>query len=255
MTIFSIAFCMLCLSACQDDGSDNPSTTPASTLPDQSRALAQTAMQAVYQNQRTPNNFYQETSPPAGVFITIQHVRMSDISSSTSTHRVCANDMPEAAIYANQAALTRNITAPVISAQEMPFYFEFLRAPNSSNWILQRVFKCGMYDESAGEYEQTPFDNAAYQQLIEYLWFFSPANNYGYAVIQTSNNSDAQFSTVSLLQVELQAAAGANGCDRIKITKRTYILNLATRQIGLEVTDVLSVDARFNGQSASLCNA
>lgn len=231
--------------------------------------LASTAMDAIYNNKRTPNGFYSEPAPDPSVFQTVLHIKNTDImtagsyDNSTPRYELCSNDFSEALNWSNLAGAA---LGSLVSNSDNTLYFQFTRSPIGSPNIsnVQRVLKCGMIDRSMldirntgnnwGNYIQTPQNIVQLKQLIEYLWTFSPANSYGHAVLSSNISSlDNKF----LLEMSearlLTAAAIGSNCDRIDVYKVAYNTDKVSGAVEISETLDNSFFSYFDGFSFSQC--
>jgi hypothetical protein len=260
----------LLLCACGGGGGDS-SVTPTVQTASVSAGITQTNSQIaalIYtDSQRTPTGFYTENVPVFAGYVATSHLKTTDINSSAVLHyEVCSDDFNQALQWSDTANSVSGDNATLTGNDSTERYFEFdrLRAGTPQGYLRQRVYKCAYLSRStvdlqassgdAGILNARPMDAATLKTLSEYLWQFTPYNNFGNVVLSSSgavgNNSLAH----SLIIASLTRASSSGSCDAIDVATWKHSLDTTTGDLTLSVTPLFSFHAQESNGAVSVCN-
>jgi hypothetical protein len=131
--------------------------------------------------------------------------------------------------------------------------------------VRQRVFKCSYVDRTtanlkadegaAGQLNLRPLTAAELRTFSEYLWSFTPYNNYGHAVLKSEAGSAGATLTHTLYIASLAAHGTSSTCDRVDVVAWRHRLDSSTGALTLEVDAEFSFGARENNGAVELCGA
>jgi hypothetical protein len=131
--------------------------------------------------------------------------------------------------------------------------------------VRQRVFKCSYVDRTtanlnadegaAGQLNLRPLTAAELRTFSEYLWSFTPYNNYGHAVLKSEAGTAGGALTHTLYLASLVAHGMSSTCDRIEVVAWRHRLDSSTGELTLEVDTEFSFGARENNGGVELCGA
>ncbi len=259
------------LCACGGGGESAPAATaPATQAASAGRPVGQSNQQIaslIYSDsQRTPNGFYTETVPAFSGYVATSHLKTRDINSSAVLqYELCSDDFNEARQWSDAANSNSGDNAPLTTTVTTPQYFEFDRLRNSTpqGYLRQRVYRCSYLSRStvdlltsngnAGILNVRPMDAATLRQLGEYLWQFTTYNNFGHAVLLSSNSAATNALTPSLYIASLTRATTPGTCDSINVNAWEHTLNTVTGELVLGITPLFSFQAQEAYGVVSVC--
>jgi len=214
------------------------------------------------QDIRTPEGFYQEEQPD-DAFYSISHIKNTMLSSTASySYDLCSYDNQQAYDWAVTASSRQASKAVIIPTQETMLYFEFMRKDTENNNVryLDRVFKCSFIDRSPvldnrlqGVINLRPVDADDASTLVEYLWTFSYANNWGNTVL-SSTTSDAGNNWQQILREARWQPANGQPCGQIDIVETRYQVNKISGEILREESPLRNIAASWGIQGFQPCN-
>lgn len=247
------------------------SSAPPSTPAHASRPVAQTNLEIarlVYEGtQRTPDDFYEDSVPSGHEYVTTAHLKSSDIDmSADAVHELCTDDWNEALEWSELSAQGASEYADLVETNEETRFFEFGRLRSGTPPIYQRerVFKCAYLDRSgvdlrleegaAGLLNQRPITASVLRQLSEYLWTYTPFNNYGHAVLKSEGAASAGTLTHTLYIASVEPKGISSTCDRIVVIAWRHTANTATGELTLDTDTELTFGARETDGLIELCS-
>lgn len=261
----------LLVASCGGGGGDDAPASPAASLPP--RPVQQTDLQIaqlIYAGTpRTPAGF-QEDSQPAGLHnVATVHLKNTDIDPSlvapAPQHELCTDDWTVALDWSEthaQHAMTQY--ADLVETNDAAHYYEFGRSREGDPdfHMRERVFKCSYLNRatanlrspegSAGELHQRPLSGDELRTLAEYLWRFTPYNNFGHAVLKSSGESTASTLSHTLIIATLERAVASGRCDRIDVIAWRHDADATSGALRLDVETLWSFNAREAG-GGELC--
>lgn len=217
---------------------------------------------------RTPTGFYSEAATGASS-ATITHLKNTHIATGTSgehetTHELCTDDWSEALEWSEIAATKVPTYGDLVGTLSESRYFEFVRVPRGTSGIQahQRVFRCTYLDRtgtdletldgSGGRINQRPLTATGLQQLAEYLWHFTPYNNFGNVVLTSAPDAGSATVAHGLTVATLERASAPAHCDLITIQRWTHAVD-PTGAIARTTTTLGTLKAREAPGHATLC--
>jgi hypothetical protein len=258
-----------CIGAC--GGGSPPASRPASSAPPQQRVVAQTDLeiaQLLYAGgPRTPSGFYAETLRPGATYLTLTHLKNSDVAdlaADAPVHELCSDDLAEALSWTAAAAARAPTVTDLVETGGDQRLFEFVRATREAGprLVVHRVFKCAYLDRTgvdlhratgvAGTLRKRPFDAADLRLLAEYLWTFSQHNNSGSAVLASRDDPDAPGTLHDAVMARVEAGA-AGACDRIVVLSWRHRADPATGRLSLEEVGHFAFAARQDAAGVRVC--
>jgi hypothetical protein len=238
------------------------------------RAVAQSDLeiaQTLYAGTpRTPEGFYAEATVPAQDPVAISHLKNGDvqaIDSSQPLYELCTDDWNQALEWSELKAQNAPQYADLVETNEATRFYEFgrVRAGEPQVNVRQRVFKCSYVDRAtanlnadegaAGQLNLRPLTAAELRTFSEYLWSFTPYNNYGHAVLKSEAGNAGAALTHTLYIASLAAHGASSTCDRVDILAWRHRLDSSNGELTLEVDTEFSFGARENSGVAELCGA
>jgi len=260
-------FCCIAISACSDQ--NNGPGQIVGTINDNDNPDYVIAV-ALYTDQRIPKDFYHNEPPDDNAFYITYHVKNSDlvpISDRTgmATYELSTNDYSQALDWAETAAALRPVYRPVIDYTETDLYFQFTRVDINYPLLveLERVLKSSVVDRSGVDLTKPdePFQGTinldvlsadVAKQVIEYLWTFSLANNYG-TLITKSETADYSSVYVHTLQEARLDMYTGDSCDTISIYNINYKIDKTTGEINKEEHFLRKFQARRTDSGYEIC--
>ena len=251
------------------------SDTAAGPDSDVSRSAEQSDLQVaqdLYRDtRRTPQGFSADPSPSGFDYIATVHLKNTDVEPTSSAgqpqYELCTDDWLTAFEWSEQVARRQTVYADLTATDEDPRYFEFdrMRSGNPSVYTRNRVFKCAYLDRSdadirlsagpAGTLNEKSRTADELRRLSEYLWRFTPYNNYGHAVLQSSGGTASGGKLSHTLTIAtLVAQALSRDCDRIDVTAWRLSVDVATGDLQLNQRSLRSFGARNDFGSVQLCD-
>lgn len=232
----------------------------------------QSIMQALYFDQRTPDDFYQLSFDEAN-FSSLAHVKNIDIlvpadRLNLAIYELSSNDFAQALAWSEAAENLLPVYRDLVDTRETDLYFEFTRvnmaAPETSHF--SRVFKLSALDRSGVDRRVAADDRvnlgvmppssvtvSQVKAVVEYLWLFSSHNNYGYAVLSSDVQEQANTVVYNMREARLAFAYTAS-CDRTRLYEVLYVVDKATGSITRSVSEQRTFLSQRNGDQLSLCN-
>jgi len=211
---------------------------------------------------RTPEGFYQEDQPD-DAFYSIGHIKNTMLSSAASySYDLCSYDNQQAYDWVVTASSRQASGAAVIATQETMLYFEFMRNDTNNNNVryLDRVFKCSFIDRSPltdsrlqGVINLRPVDADNARTLVEYLWIFSYANNWGNTIL-SSTTSDGGDNWQQTLREAHWLPANEQPCGQINIVETRYQVNKISGEILRQEFPVRGIAASWGAQGFRPCD-
>jgi hypothetical protein len=196
------------------------------------------------------------------------HIKNTDLSPATTQHELCTDDWNTALSWSDQVA-TGAQASNLVATNTTTSYYEFGRVPAGTPqaYIRARVFRCSYLDRSsvdlvsaagvtsvAGQFNQRPLTAGEMQQLSEYLWQFTPYNNYGNAVLKSTGAVTSSTVQHTLIIASLTPAATSGACDHIYIAGWTHSADAQTGALNLNLQPLWDFGARRNAGLVEMCN-
>jgi len=267
--IFLCVVCFMTISACSGQNGGSGQTTGAiidSDNPDYAIAAA------LYTDQRVPENFYHHELPDDNAFYFIHHVKNSDLvpiydRTGMATYELSTDDYSQALEWAETAAEYLTVYRPIIDYTETDLYFEFTRIDTDYPLFveLERVFKSSVLDRSGvditkpDEHFQGTINPGVLsldvaKNIIEYLWTFSFANNYGTLIIKSEITEYSSVYIQTLQEARLDMYTG-DSCDTISIYNIDFQIDKTTGAINKEEHFLRKFQARRTDSDYEICHA
>jgi hypothetical protein len=253
------------LSGCGGGSNEAAAPEPVNTRPIAQSDL-EIAQMLYVDSRRTPQGFYQETSPPVQGYVATLHLKNTDLpAATTGQYELCTDDWNTALGWSDQAA-TGAQASNLVETNTTAQYYEFgrVRAGTPQAYIRARVYRCSYLDRSAvdllnpssvaGQFNQRPLTTSELQQLSEYLWQFTPYNNFGNAVLKSSGAVATGSVQHTLIIAALTNAATSGGCDHIHVGGWTHSVNTQIGALTLTLRPLWDFGARRNAGVVELCD-
>ncbi len=253
-----IVLAALAVAGCQQGGGDEspnaPSapTAPSDTASDTAKTSApdinRYALDVLKTDRRFPSDFHREPEETE-VQRTIYHLKSTDVATplanGSGKFDLCTNDVNQGINWVSAHYADRECATLVDTGETERYYmarWEIATEPTSYRDI--RVFKCSFTDRSVYDWDQpstalaridSEADAALVKAVADYLWYFSPNNNYGNAVLDTDTSEAASRPVYTM--TELFSQINWDGqCNSAIVTKASY---------GVDPTSgILSVERR-----------
>jgi hypothetical protein len=272
------------------DGADSPATTPAPEPPPYFSQSPQEIADLIYSGlYRVPEGFYSELSeppPPGASEVITLHLKNTHIVSAevvaphlenreiggaagpdagAAGYELCTDDWAEALAWSDDVARRARSYSDLVATNVEPRFFEFVRVPRSNPTALlrHRVFQCAYLDRSSadvesfsgsgGQLNRRPVTPADARELAEYLWHFTPYNNYGSAILKSAGESSNGSLGHDLTIATLTRAQVPGTCDRIDVLLWTHAIDSATGTISRTLSLITSFQSREDSGEATLC--
>jgi hypothetical protein len=251
------------LTGCGAGGNDVGTPTAINTRPVTQTDL-EIAQLLYVDNRRIPQGFYQETAPTVQGYVTTSHLKNTDVAAATSQYELCTDDWNTALAWSEQAA-TGTQASNLMETNATARYYEFgrVRAGTPQGYIRARIYRCSYLDRNtvdlrnlnnvAGSFNQRPLNIAELQQLAEYLWQFTPYNNYGNAVLKSSGTTTSSSLQHTLIIASLATTTNST-CDRVSVVGWTHDANAQTGALALTTQTLWEFGARRNAGIVEMCN-
>jgi len=258
----------LLLCACGGGGEGTTASTPtASVSLGVTQTNAQIASLLYSDAQRTPAGFVVDSAPGFAGYVATSHIKTTDINASAVLHyELCSDDFNQALQWSDTATTVSGDNATLTGNDSTERYFEFdrLRAGTPQGYLRQRIYKCAYLNRNtvdlqagagnAGTLKARPMDAAMLKGLSEYLWQFTPYNNFGNVVLSSSGSASNDSLTHSLTIATLTRAGSVGSCDNVDVMTWKHTLDTNTGELTLSITPLFSFHAQENGGAVSLCN-
>lgn len=194
------------------------------------------------------------------------HIKNTDLPGAFASpqHELCTDDWNTALSWSDEAA-TGPLTSTLVATDTTDHYYEFGRLHDGTPqlYIRARVYRCSYLDRSdvdlqsdgaaAGQLNERPLNADELKQLSEYLWQFTPYNNYGNVVLKSSGESVAGGWAHTLIIATLTASTAANGCDRIDVIDWRHRVDSQTGMLTRDTIPLWEFGARRNAGVVELC--
>jgi len=257
----------LLLCACGGGGEGTAASTPtASVSLGVTQTNAQIASLLYSDAQRTPAGFVVDSAPVFAGYVATSHIKTTDINASAVLHyELCSDDFNQALQWSDTATTVSGDNATLTGNDSTERYFEFdrLRAGTPQGYLRQRIYKCAYLNRNtvdlqastgnAGTLNARPMDAAMLKGLSEYLWQFTPYNNFGNVVLSSSGSASNSL-THSLTIATLTRAGSIGSCDNVDVMTWKHTLDTNTGELTLSITPLFSFHAQESGGAVSLCN-
>lgn len=268
--VTSVAACGGGGSDAGDSTSQPPHAPPAVSTPantSASRPFPHSDLQVadlIYADTRTPADFYTEHTRSGASYVATTHLKQRDLDASAPRRELCTDDWNEALSWSETVTTGRATYADLVATHSEPRFFEFERVPREapSALLRQRVFKCAYLDRSSaepetlagsgGRFNRRPATAQQLRELTEYLWHFTPFNNFGNAVLASAPSGTSGHAIVI---ATLTRASAQQNCDRIDVVRWTHTLEGATGAITRTLTALATLHAREGQGVVTLCEA
>lgn len=197
------------------------------------------------------------------------HVKNANVDATVAApeplYELCTDDWNEALAWSELSAQHDAQYSDLVETNDDPRYFEFgrVRQGDPTFYVRARVFKCAYLDRSqanlrdaagpAGQLNLRPLTPAELRELSEYLWEFTPYNNFGYVVLKSGGSSSATGLTHTLHMGSLVRNGVSSSCDRVDVLAWRHTLDLASGELELEVETLWSFGAHEAAGAVSLC--
>lgn len=218
---------------------------------------------------RTPHGFYTDPAQTEEDFVSTEHLKNNDVDTAVSdaepVFELCTDDWNEALTWSELNAQSASVYADLVETNEAPRYFEFgrTRVSEPQFYVRERVFKCAYVDRSsadlrksegaAGLFNKRPLTAEDLKTFSEYVWSFTPYNNFGNAVLKSSGTSNSSALTHTLHIATLDRHAISSTCDRIHVLAWRHTADATTGELMLDVESEFSFGARESGGVVELC--
>lgn len=247
-----------------------PSTAPVVVARSVTQSNLEIAQTIYAGTPRTPAGFYEDPQPSGPEFVATAHLKNADIATagpSDPLHELCTDDWNQALEWSETHAQSAPSYADLVATNENARYFEFGRARAGTPELYERdrVFKCAYVDRdatdlrtpegAAGQLNKRPLTAAELRTLSEYLWQFTSYNNFGYAVLKSSGESNPGTLTHTLHMAALVRNGISAECDRIDVLAWRHTLDVATGSLTLDLETEFSFGARDSVGTVELCGA
>lgn len=251
-------FLLFLISACGSN--TEPQETAIQSPPPDNTNL--TIAKRVYDDDRTPDGFYQDPQLDGSAFFSVVHIRANQVAMSSLGFELCSDDFAQALQWSETYNTDQNQTGPLVETQEGELFFQFARSLDTVT-RLERIFKCGYLDRTgvdtsnstfAGTLNQSPIQLDHLKLVAEYLWTFSPYNNVGSIVIDSVTQQDGTSLTHTLRLARRLPAAGAQGCDYIELIEWGHTLDLNSSVLDSTEIQTGGFSARRDNASIELCD-
>lgn len=269
------------VSACGGGGEDSSEgAAQASAPPHQSAPSAPAAVNAdpaplpsqleiaglLYSDrQRTPVGFLAAHVAPAQGYVATVHLKnVAAADLSQPLHELCTEDWNQALQWADAAAARSAEPSDLVENNTTAAYFEFVRVSRLSAQAVtrQRVFRCDYVDRDgvdlrdgegyAGVFNVDAAGARELRDLSEYLWSFTPYNNFGHVVLRSAGTSRAGGLEHTLTLARLvRGAAGA--CDEVEVLEWRHSYDSASASLALDVETISRFRARALGAHVEVC--
>jgi hypothetical protein len=265
---------VLLLCGCGGAGTDgaagnaptNVSTASASALTTQTNS--QIASLIYSDTQRTPSGFYSDTVPVFSGYVATTHLKTTDINNSAVLrYELCTDDFNQALQWSDTANIQSGDNAVLTGNDANDRYFEFdrLRTGTPQGYLRQRIYKCAYLNRNtvdlqasggdAGVVNARPLDAATLKTLSEYLWQFTPYDNFGNVVLSSSGATGSNSLTHSLVIATLVRASSTASCDTINVIEWKHSLATDTGHLTLSMTPISSFHAQQSNGAVSVCTS
>lgn len=267
----SVGFALLAVGCGGGGGGGSTGSSPA-TLPVTQRPTSLTDLQIaqlVYAGTpRTPDGFYTEAAPTSYAYVNTSHLKNTDVetlASDAAQYELCSDDWNAALAWSEAAQQRSGEYADLMSTEENGRYFEFgrVRSSEPDRYLRERVFKCAYLEResnnlraqtgSAGLLKSTPIDAEALKQLSEYLWQFTPYNNYGHTVLSSGGETFSGSLRRTLLIANLERNGTSASCDRIYVEAWRHDVAMATGELTRSAEELWTFGAREVDGVVELC--
>jgi hypothetical protein len=260
---------LACLASCGGGGADTATPGTGSTVPGQVSQDNATIAQLVYgDTQRTPPGFALDPVPSLGMAVQTRHLRNTDVGNAGAAppHELCSDDFAQALQWSEAASTQSGNYAPLTGNDSTDRYFEFDRTRQDSPqaYLRERVFRCAYLDRddtdlalpagAAGQLNELPRDATGLRALSEYLWQFTPYDNYGNVVLRSAGGTHGTLLTHSLFIATLHRAADAGACDTIEVLEWRHSMDTGTGDLTLGVATLWTFHASDAGGVAAVCS-
>lgn len=270
-TVATTALLML-LSACggsQDSGVAREAVARIPADPEQALLVR------LYRDQRLPEDFYPAFVAGAAqddAFYSVAHVRNIDTvplaaRNTMTASELATNDFSQALAWSEAAESYQPVYRDLVDSRETAAYFEFLRVDMQHPEVTHysRVLKQAFLDRSMTDQARLQdwqatvtfgrlgvIDAAHLRDAVEYLWWFGPGNNFGYAITaqSASETPSAVIFDLEVAQLEMNFNGG---CDTVR---RFTLRYSADRQTGVVTRSYLpgnSLQARLVDGRPEIC--
>lgn len=244
----------------------NQSNVPTATVTSVvSQSNSQIATLIYSDTQRTPSGFYSENVPVFNGYVATSHIKTTDINANAVLHyELCTDDFNQALQWSDTANTNSGDNATLTGNDATEKYFEFdrLRAGSPQGYVRQRIYKCAYLSRStvdlqasqgdAGIVNVRPLDAATLKSLSEYLWQFTPYNNFGNVVLSSSGASGTSTLSHSLIIATL--VRGVSGsCDTINVADWKHVVSTTTGDMTLSITPLFNFRAQESNGAVSVC--
>jgi hypothetical protein len=210
---------------------------------------------------RTPPGFFQDAAATMPGYVATSHLKSSDLVAGNGTplYELCADDWAIALQWSDQTSASSTLIDTMMTTA----YYEFDRARSGTptGYLRERVYRCSYLDRStvdlrgtgtnAGRLNVRPITADELRRLAEYLWQFTPYNNYGNAVLKSSGATTPIGFTHTLTIATLTPAAG---CDHIAVLGWTHSVDLQSGALNLDLQPLWDFGSRRANGIVELCN-
>lgn len=258
------------LASCGGGGGSAAPSSPASAA---SRPVDQSDLQiaqGIYSGgARTPTDFYSDPAPSGHTYVSTAHLKNADVDAGATSaqplYELCTNDWNQALAWSETSAQSAAQYANLVETNDDARYFEFgrIRAGTPDFYVRSRVFKCTYVDRSAanlrisagpaGQLNQRPLTATDLRMLSEYLWHFTPYNNFGHVVLKSIGASTSSGLAHTLYIGNLTRNGLSSTCDRIDVITWRHTVD-SNGQLHLDLQTLWSFGARESAGAAQICS-
>jgi hypothetical protein len=261
----ALAAAILALAGCGGSSGAASASPPAAALYGVAQGNLQIAA-ALYQDAaRTPAGFYADPAPPGENYVATMHLRSDDVAAVGPSFELCSDDWNQALQWSETAASSTGSYSNLVGNSSTARYFEFdrLRPGTPPLYLRQRIYLCSYLDRSgaapgiasgpAGTLNLRPIGADDLRLLSEYLWHFTPWNNYGHAVLVSEADPLAAGPAHTLVVATLVADGAGPGCDRVDVEAWRHSLAAGSGALVRSLQPLWSFNARQGAAGAEAC--
>ncbi len=223
------------------------------------------ALDVLSTDDRFPDDFYSEPNQ-TGQLRTIYHLKSTDVAApaanGTGKFDLCTDDVNQGIGWVTTHYADLEGATLVDTGETERYYdasWEIASTPVSYRDV--RVFKCSFADRSVYDWDQpnsalaridSEADSARLKAVADYLWYFSPNNNYGNAVLatETSELADRPVYTMTKLYSQLN---WDGQCNSAIITEARYSVDPVSGILSVERSVVDGFLWRLGDNGAEFC--
>ena len=221
---------------------------------------------ALYFNDRLPDDFYQETYPE-DAFVSVSHVKNINllVNDGLPAYELASDDFAEAMDWSEQVEVSKEFYNQLVDVSETDLYYQFTRSnPDLPELIYySRVFKINMLDRSGvdrseedGEYKGKITINGLtatdVKYVVEYLWMFTFSNNYRNAILDSYTlQTDEEF--IHVMQHAKLDFSYDETCDTVNLYEIRYTVPKLSGLIWKDKEFISTFSAKLTNGQIEIC--